>query len=62
LLEVAKDYWSSLIGSKKNNFKFHHVSTDEVYGDLEGVNGLFTEETHPAYQLSDQHGILPQDA
>jgi dTDP-glucose 4,6-dehydratase len=45
LLEVAKDYWSSLIGSKKNNFKFHHVSTDEVYGDLEGVNGLFTEET-----------------
>ncbi|OIR23720.1 dTDP-glucose 4,6-dehydratase [Bathymodiolus thermophilus thioautotrophic gill symbiont] len=45
LLEVAKDYWSDLIGSKKNNFKFHHVSTDEVYGDLKRADDLFTEET-----------------
>ncbi|CAC9533760.1 dTDP-glucose 4,6-dehydratase (EC 4.2.1.46) [uncultured Gammaproteobacteria bacterium] len=45
LLEAAKDYWSALIGSKKNNFKFHHVSTDEVYGDLKGADDLFTEET-----------------
>jgi len=45
LLEEARDYWNSLKGDKKNNFKFHHVSTDEVYGDLEGTNTLFTEET-----------------
>jgi len=45
LLEEARDYWSSLVGNKKNNFKFHHVSTDEVYGDLEGTDDLFTEET-----------------
>jgi dTDP-glucose 4,6-dehydratase len=45
LLEEARDYWSSLVDNKKNNFKFHHVSTDEVYGDLEGTDDLFTEET-----------------
>jgi dTDP-glucose 4,6-dehydratase len=45
LLEKSRSYWSSLVGDKKNNFKFHHVSTDEVYGDLEGTKDLFTEET-----------------
>ncbi len=45
LLEQAKDYWLNLKGSKKDNFKFHHVSTDEVYGDLEGTDDLFTEQT-----------------
>ena len=45
LLEEARDYWSSLEGDKKDRFKFHHVSTDEVYGDLEGTDDLFTEET-----------------
>ena len=45
LLEEARDYWSNLDGDKKDNFKFHHVSTDEVYGDLEGTDDLFTEET-----------------
>jgi len=45
LLEEARDYWSGLEGDKKNSFKFHHVSTDEVYGDLEGTDNLFTEET-----------------
>jgi dTDP-glucose 4,6-dehydratase len=45
LLEEAKKYWSDLDNDEKNNFKFHHVSTDEVYGDLEGTEGLFTEET-----------------
>jgi len=38
-------YWSKLGGAKKDNFKFHHVSTDEVYGDLEGTDDLFTETT-----------------
>ena len=45
LLEEARDYWLSLSVDKKNNFRFHHVSTDEVYGDLEGTEDLFTEET-----------------
>ena len=45
LLEEARDYWSNLDSDKKNNFRFHHVSTDEVYGDLEGTDDLFTEET-----------------
>lgn len=45
LLEEARDYWSNLDGDKKDNFRFHHVSTDEVYGDLEGPGDLFTEET-----------------
>ena len=34
LLEQARTYWSQLIGDKKTNFRFHHISTDEVYGDL----------------------------
>jgi dTDP-glucose 4,6-dehydratase len=45
LLEEARDYWSGLDDDKKASFKFHHVSTDEVYGDLEGTDDLFTEET-----------------
>lgn len=44
LLDVAKKYWDSLTGEKKDIFRFHHVSTDEVYGDLEAT-GFFTEET-----------------
>jgi dTDP-glucose 4,6-dehydratase len=34
LLEQAKNYWNSLTTEKKQNFRFHHISTDEVYGDL----------------------------
>ena len=45
LLEEARDYWSKLEDDKKDSFRFHHVSTDEVYGDLEGTDDLFTEET-----------------
>jgi len=45
LLEEARNYWSNLDSNKKNNFRFHHVSTDEVYGDLEGTDDLFTEDT-----------------
>ncbi len=44
LLDVAKKYWDALTGEKKENFRFHHVSTDEVYGDLDAT-GYFTEET-----------------
>ena len=45
LLDQAKNYWLSLESNKKASFKFHHISTDEVYGDLEGSDELFTEET-----------------
>ncbi len=45
LLEQARTYWSELDDKKKNSFRFHHVSTDEVYGDLEGTDALFTEQT-----------------
>ena len=44
LLECARTYWSQLFGSKKDGFRFHHISTDEVFGSL-GETGSFTEET-----------------
>ena len=44
LLEAAKQYWSGLPKFKKDHFRFHHISTDEVYGAL-GETGLFTEKT-----------------
>ena len=44
LLDEARSYRDSLIGEQKDSFRFHHVSTDEVYGDLE-AEGFFTEET-----------------
>ncbi|OOF60605.1 dTDP-glucose 4,6-dehydratase [Rodentibacter sp. Ppn85] len=43
LLEVALDYWNNLETDKKARFKFLHISTDEVYGDLENKDDLFTE-------------------
>jgi len=45
LLEVSRAYWHSLSGDKQSQFRFHHVSTDEVYGDLEGTRDLFLETT-----------------
>jgi dTDP-glucose 4,6-dehydratase len=44
ILEAARSYFLSLDEVKKSTFRFHHISTDEVYGDL-GETGLFTEET-----------------
>ncbi len=55
LLEAARSYWSSLEGQRKQAFRFHHISTDEVYGDLphpdefadpaEAAQHLFSETT-----------------
>lgn len=45
LLEAARAYWNTLEVEKKQKFRFHHISTDEVYGDLEGTDDLFTETT-----------------
>jgi len=45
LLEAARQYWQSLNDSRKAAFRFHHISTDEVYGELEDPQELFTETT-----------------
>ena len=45
LLEAARAYWNTLNDERKAAFRFHHISTDEVYGDLEGTDDLFTETT-----------------
>ncbi|MDN8376506.1 dTDP-glucose 4,6-dehydratase [Acinetobacter baumannii] len=45
LLEAARHYWNNLSDDKKTAFRFHHISTDEVYGDLEGTDDLFHETT-----------------
>jgi len=44
LLEAARSYWNKLQGEERENFRFLHVSTDEVYGSL-GHEGYFTEES-----------------
>lgn len=45
MLEASRAYWLGLSNEKKAAFRFHHISTDEVYGDLEGTTDLFTETT-----------------
>ena len=45
LLEAARAYWQNMPSEKKAAFRFHHISTDEVYGDLHGTDDLFTETT-----------------
>jgi dTDP-glucose 4,6-dehydratase len=45
LLEATRAYWSALPSGRKQAFRFHHISTDEVYGDLHGVDDLFSETT-----------------
>lgn len=45
LLQAAREYFERLDESARARFRFHHVSTDEVYGDLEGTDSLFTEST-----------------
>ena len=44
LLETSREYWQTLPADKKSNFRFHHVSTDEVYGSL-GESDLFLESS-----------------
>lgn len=45
LLEATRAYWEKLPEEEKQAFRFHHISTDEVYGDLDGPEDLFTETT-----------------
>ncbi len=43
LLQAARGYWESLSGDARSDFRFHHVSTDEVFGDLDFDSGRFVE-------------------
>jgi len=43
LLETARGFWQELDSEKRNNFRFHHISTDEVFGDLPFDSGIFSE-------------------
>lgn len=45
LLQAARAYWQGLAATRKTAFRFHHISTDEVFGDLEDPAALFTETT-----------------
>lgn len=45
LLEATRSYWLALPEARQSTFRFHHISTDEVYGDLHGTDDLFTEST-----------------
>lgn len=45
LLEAARAYWETLPSAQRDAFRFHHVSTDEVFGDLDGADALFSEAT-----------------
>lgn len=45
MLEVSRAYWRNLESVKKSHFRFHHVSTDEVFGDLHGKDDLFNEDS-----------------
>ena len=45
LLEVARSYFNNLNKVQKKSFRFHHISTDEVYGDLAETDNFFTEQT-----------------
>jgi dTDP-glucose 4,6-dehydratase len=45
LLEASRQFWLGLEPIRREAFRFHHISTDEVYGDLDGPEDLFTEDT-----------------
>ncbi|UGS42670.1 dTDP-glucose 4,6-dehydratase [Pseudocitrobacter corydidari] len=45
LLEAARSYWNTRADETKSAFRFHHISTDEVYGDLHSLDDFFTETT-----------------
>lgn len=45
LLQIARKYWQNLNGIEREKFRFHHISTDEVYGDLHNNDDFFTENT-----------------
>lgn len=57
LLEAARNYWLNLPEGRKSAFRFHHISTDEVYGDLEDPDELFIETTSYAPSSPDAFSL-----
>lgn len=45
LLEISRCYWQNLSDKRQQKFRFHHISTDEVFGDLDDTDALFSETT-----------------
>lgn len=60
LLEVCRSYWNTQDTEKRAQFRFHHVSTDEVFGDLDDSEKLFVEET--PYQPSSPYSASKASA
>ena len=60
MLEASRSYWSGLDNNRKADFRFHHISTDEVFGDLKGTDSLFTETT--PYQPSSPYSATKASA
>lgn len=60
LLQEARRYWMQLEAAAKESFRFHHISTDEVYGDLDDSGGYFTESTayDPALPIRQARRVL----
>lgn len=54
LLEASREYWDGMGEDKRKNFRFHHISRDEVYGELE-VTGKFTETSR--YRSSSPYSV-----
>nr|WP_233993191.1 dTDP-glucose 4,6-dehydratase [Thiomicrorhabdus sp. Milos-T2] len=59
LLEQAREYWNQLEGEKKANFRFHHVSTDEVYGDLPHPDELSETERNTLPMFTEENAYEP---
>lgn len=59
LLEAARNYWNTLPGFKKQQFRFHHISTDEVYGDLPHPDDLEINHSNGGGQPLDVGAELP---
>lgn len=55
LLEAARQYWNELDAERKAAFRFHHISTDEVYGDLPHPDEIMVGANHDSPITSDQH-------
>ncbi|MEL4371488.1 dTDP-glucose 4,6-dehydratase [Shewanella xiamenensis] len=55
LLEAARQYWNELSADKKKAFRFHHISTDEVYGDLPHPDEIMVDANNDSPITSNQH-------
>ena len=59
LLEAARSWWNTLAAEQKSAFRFHHISTDEVYGDLHGSDDFFIRPRKLAATIWCAPGSVP---